>query len=91
MNSAFQQLQKELTLLQEAFQALHVTVVEDKPLGDDVVLADRLDDSAADLIGLLEEALEAGQAPRVVLRATHEAALSYCSLADLKRYAIDLA
>jgi hypothetical protein len=26
-----------------------------------------------------------------VLRATHEAALSYCSLADLKRYAIDLA
>jgi uncharacterized protein len=38
-----------------------------------------------------QEALEAGQAPRVVLRATHEAALSYCSLADLKRYAIDLA
>ena len=37
------------------------------------------------------EALEAGQAPRVVLRATHEAALSYCSLADLKRYAVDLA
>jgi uncharacterized protein (DUF2237 family) len=38
-----------------------------------------------------QEAFEAGQAPRVVLRATHEAALSYCSLADLKRYAIDLA
>ena len=38
-----------------------------------------------------QEALEAGQAPRVVLRATHEAALSYCSLADLKRYAVDLA
>jgi uncharacterized protein (DUF2237 family) len=37
------------------------------------------------------EALEAGQAPRVVLRATHEAALSYCSLAGLKRYAVDLA
>jgi uncharacterized protein (DUF2237 family) len=27
----------------------------------------------------------------VVLRATHQAALSYCSLADLKRYAVDLA
>jgi uncharacterized protein (DUF2237 family) len=38
-----------------------------------------------------QEAFEAGQAPRVVLRATHEAALSYCSLADLKRFAVDLA
>lgn len=38
-----------------------------------------------------QEALEANKAPRVVLRATHEDALSYCSLADLKSYAIDLA
>ena len=38
-----------------------------------------------------QEALEASQAPRVVLRATHEGALAYCSLADLKRFAIDLA
>ncbi len=38
-----------------------------------------------------QEALEANQAPRVVLRATHERALSYCSLADLKRFAVDLA
>lgn len=37
------------------------------------------------------EALDAGQAPRVVLRATHEGALRYCSLADLKRWAVDLA
>jgi Uncharacterized protein conserved in bacteria (DUF2237) len=37
------------------------------------------------------EAFEAGQAPRVVLRATHEAALADCSLADLKRHAVDLA
>ena len=37
-----------------------------------------------------QEALEAGQAPRVVLRATHEGALQYCGLADLKRHAIDL-
>jgi len=36
------------------------------------------------------EALEAESAPRVVLRATHEGALEYCDLADLKRYAIDL-
>ena len=38
-----------------------------------------------------QEAFEAGQAPRVVLRATHEAALDQCSLADLKRFAVDLA
>jgi len=38
-----------------------------------------------------QEAFEAGQAPRVVLRATHEGALKFCALADLKRAAIDLA
>jgi hypothetical protein len=38
-----------------------------------------------------QEALDAGAAPRVVLRATHQGALDHCSLADLKRYAIDLA
>jgi uncharacterized protein len=37
-----------------------------------------------------QEALDADSAPRVVLRATHEGALEYCDLADLKRYAIDL-
>jgi uncharacterized protein len=37
-----------------------------------------------------QEAFEAGEAPRVVLRATHEGALTYCSLADLKRFAVDL-
>src|SRR5246127_5546315 len=37
-----------------------------------------------------QEAFEANQAPRVVLRATHEAALAHCSLADFKRFAVDL-
>src|SRR5260221_496724 len=37
-----------------------------------------------------QEALAAGSAPRVVLRATHEGALAYCALPDLKRYAVDL-
>jgi uncharacterized protein (DUF2237 family) len=37
-----------------------------------------------------QEALQAGRAARVVLRATHEGALSFCSLADLKRLAVDL-
>ena len=38
-----------------------------------------------------QEAFEAKNAPRVVLRATHEVALTYCKLADLKRLAVDLA
>jgi uncharacterized protein (DUF2237 family) len=34
-----------------------------------------------------QEALEAGHAPGVVLDATHEGALRYCALDDLKRHA----
>jgi len=37
-----------------------------------------------------KEALEAGAAPRVALRATHERALEVVSLADLKPHALDL-
>lgn len=37
-----------------------------------------------------EEAFEAGSAPRVALRATHEEAMAFCDLADLKQYAVDL-
>ncbi len=36
------------------------------------------------------EALEAGCAPRVRLKATHRAALEVCELTDLKRYSVDL-
>jgi uncharacterized protein len=38
-----------------------------------------------------QEALEAGAAPRVVLRATEMGALQFCALEDLKRLAVDLA
>lgn len=37
-----------------------------------------------------QEALEAGMAPRVLLRSTHERALEAISLNDLKSHAIDL-
>lgn len=37
-----------------------------------------------------QEALDAGQAPQVVLASTHETALQVVSLADLKRHALDL-
>ncbi|MGF1474146.1 MAG: DUF2237 family protein [Geminicoccaceae bacterium] len=36
------------------------------------------------------EALEAGCAPKVALRATHEKVLDFISLDDLKRHALDL-
>ncbi len=36
------------------------------------------------------EAMIAGKAPRVVLGATHESALRYVTLDQLKRYAVDL-
>ena len=36
------------------------------------------------------EALRAGTAPSVVLTATHERALDYVTLEDLKKYALDL-
>ena len=36
-----------------------------------------------------QEALEAGHAPRIVLRATHLGALRYCELDDLQRHAVD--
>ena len=37
-----------------------------------------------------QEALQAGNAPRVVLQATHAAALKVVKLADLKKHALDL-
>ena len=37
-----------------------------------------------------KEALDAGCATRVAVRATHERALEVCDMADLKRHAIDL-
>jgi uncharacterized protein (DUF2237 family) len=36
-----------------------------------------------------QQALEAGMAPQVVLRATHESALQFVDLDDLKQYAVD--
>jgi uncharacterized protein (DUF2237 family) len=37
-----------------------------------------------------QQAFAAGQAPKVVLTATHEGALEHCALADLKKHAVDL-
>jgi uncharacterized protein (DUF2237 family) len=36
-----------------------------------------------------QEALDAGHAPKVILAATHEGALAFCDLDDLKAHAVD--
>jgi uncharacterized protein (DUF2237 family) len=36
-----------------------------------------------------QEALDAGAAPKVILAATHEGALAFCDLDDLKAHAVD--
>ena len=36
-----------------------------------------------------QQALEAGMAPQVILRSTHESALQFVALEDLKLYAVD--
>jgi uncharacterized protein (DUF2237 family) len=36
-----------------------------------------------------QEALDAGCAPKVILAATHEGALAFCDLEDLKAHAVD--
>jgi uncharacterized protein (DUF2237 family) len=40
--------------------------------------------------GRWQQALKAGMAPRVALRATHERTLEVCALEDLKAHALDL-
>lgn len=36
-----------------------------------------------------QQALDAGRAPGVALRATHQGSLAHCALEDLKRHAVD--
>jgi hypothetical protein len=59
LEAAFQRLQVELTQLREALSELRVTVMEDCPLDSEVALVDHFADSVTDLLGLVEEALEA--------------------------------
>jgi hypothetical protein len=59
LGSAFQRLQVELTRLRDALSDLRVTIMEDRPLNDEVALVDHFENSVTDLLGLAEEALEA--------------------------------
>lgn len=59
LESAFQRLNAELTRLRDALSDLHVTIVEDYPLSNEVALVDQFENSVTDLLGLVDEALNA--------------------------------
>lgn len=59
LEAAFQRLQVELTRLREALSDLRVTVTEDCPLNNQVALVDHVENTVTDLLGLVEEALNA--------------------------------
>jgi hypothetical protein len=59
LESAFQRLHIELTRLRDALSDLRVTIMEDCPLNNKVALVDHFENSVTDLLGLVEEALNA--------------------------------
>jgi hypothetical protein len=56
LEAALTSMRRELVGLQDAVAALRVTVVEDVPAGDAVVLVDRVENLVTELTGALEEA-----------------------------------
>ena len=47
------------------------------------------DVECSEFFGGLQEALQAGMAPRVNLQSTHISTLEFCDLADLKAHSVD--
>jgi hypothetical protein len=59
LEMAFHELSVQLRRLRDTFLGVRLTVVEDKPLRDEVVLVDRFGDAVEDGLGWVEEALAA--------------------------------
>jgi hypothetical protein len=57
IEAAFQKLAQKLTIMREELESLGLTVIEDRPGDDEVLLVDRLGDLTMDLRGWAEEAL----------------------------------
>ena len=68
VEAAFHALIADLTHLREGLTDVEVTIQEDRPLTDDVALADRLDDAAQDVAGWVEECGRAAAAGRKAAR-----------------------
>jgi hypothetical protein len=56
-----------LNRLQDELQTLHLTIVEDRPTEECVLLVDQLGNCVEDLIGWCQEAIDNGQSARRVL------------------------
>ena len=59
LEAAFQELGVQCHILHDVLRGLRLTVVEDKPPTGDVVLVDEFGDATDELLGWLEEALQA--------------------------------
>lgn len=59
LEATFHALSVQLRKLRDTFLGVRLTVVEDKPLRDEVVLVDRFGDAVEDLVGWVEESLAA--------------------------------
>ena len=61
LEMAFHDLSARLQRLLDTFLGVRLTVVEDKPLRDEVALVDRFGDAVEDLVGWTREALAQGR------------------------------
>jgi len=61
LEAAFGELAVQFRILREALRAVHTTIIEDRPLRDDVALVDSFGDAVEDILGRLEEALIASR------------------------------
>ena len=61
LEAAFGDLAVQFQILRDALLALRTTVIEDRPLRDDVALVDSFGDAVEDILGWLEEALIASR------------------------------
>lgn len=59
LETTFQNLLDKFHHLRDALQGLHLTVIEDRPLRNEVLMVERLGDAVEDLRGWLEEGLSA--------------------------------
>jgi len=56
LQASIAQLDKSLATFEDAVGALHVTLYEDRPAGDVPALVDRFDNTATELLGVVNEA-----------------------------------
>src|SRR6266550_2560115 len=71
--SAYPDLCLRLRQLRDALKGLRLTVAEDKPLRGDVALVDHRTDTIEDVLGLIEEGLNAAERGRRALRQAGDA------------------